>query len=192
MLCSADFLKPQNEATHGPTKPRNARATNAKPADQPATAVGHADGDGADRRHGQGRHLPAHPDRPRPAGARLVQGAMRGARLHGRGRRGRQHVRAPPRQEGKPRADRHGLASRHPADRRQVRRHARRARRARSDAHAPRDRLRDQRPGRDRQLDQRGRLALRAGHARLRRLCRRVHARLRLCARRPRRQDFRR
>ena len=55
-----------------------------------------------------------------------------------------------------------------------------------------RDRLRDQRAGRDRQLDQRGRLALRAGHARLRRLCRRVHARLRLCARRPRRQDFRR
>ena len=47
-------------------------------------------------------------------------------------------------------------------------------------------------PRRDRQLDQRGRLAFRAGDARLRRLCRRVHARLRLWARRPRRQDLRR
>ena len=56
-------------------------------------------------------------------------------------------------------------------------------------AHAARDRLRDQRADRDRQLDQRGRLALRAGHARLRRIRRRVHARLRLFARRSRRQD---
>ena len=50
-----------------------------------------------------------------------------------------------PGKKRQPRADRHGLASRHPADRRQVRRRARRARRARGDAHAARDRLRDQR-----------------------------------------------
>ena len=34
------------------------------------------------------------PHRSRPPGARLVQGPMRGARLHGDGRRSRQHVRA--------------------------------------------------------------------------------------------------
>ena len=157
-----------------------------------AAALGYADGDGEDRRHAEGRHLPPDLDRPRPAGARLVQGAMRGARLHGHGRRGRQHVRAPAGQEPRSGADRHGLASRHPADRRQVRRHARRARRARSHAHAARDRLRDQRADRDRQLDQRGRLALCAGHAGLRRLRRRLHARIRLFAHRSRRQDVRR
>ena len=47
------------------------------------------------RRHAQGRHQAADAVRRRQAGTRLVQGAMRGARLHGRGRRGRQHVRAP-------------------------------------------------------------------------------------------------
>ena len=89
------------------------------------------------RRDGQGRHQPADADRRRQAGARLVQGAVRGARLHGHGRRGRQHVRARgPAGNDDAAADRHGLASRHPADRRQVRRRARRARRARSDAHA--------------------------------------------------------
>ena len=55
-----------------------------------------------------------------------------------------------------------------------------------------RDRLRNQRADRDRQLDQRRRLALRAGHARFRRVRRRVHARIRLCAHRSRRQDLRR
>ena len=108
--------------------------------------------------------------------------AMRGARLHGHGRRGRQYVRAPAGQKPRPRADRHGLASRHPADRRQIRRRARRTRRARSHAHAARGRLRNQRRRRDRQLDQRRRLALCAGHARLRRLRRRIHARIRLFA----------
>ena len=43
----------------------------------------------------EGRHLPAHADRSRPAGARLVQGALRGARLHRHGRRHGRDVRAP-------------------------------------------------------------------------------------------------
>ena len=92
----------------------------------------------------KGRHLPPHSDRSRSKGARLVQGAMRGARLHRDRRRHGQHVRAPPGQEPRASPDRHGLASRHPADRRQIRRRAWRARRARSAAHAARDGLRDQ------------------------------------------------
>ena len=50
----------------------------------------------ADRRHAEGRHLPADADRSRPAGARLVQGALRGARLHRNRRRHGRDVRAPP------------------------------------------------------------------------------------------------
>ena len=65
-------------------------------------------------------------------------------------------------------ADRHRQPSRHPADRRQVRRHHRRAGRAGSAAHAERPGLRDQRADRGDQLDQRGRLALRPGDAVLR------------------------
>ena len=128
----------------------------------------------------QGRHLPADLDRSRPSGARLVQGAMRGARLHRHGRRHGQHVRAPARQEPRAPADRHGLASRHPADRRQIRRRAWRPCRAGSAAHAARPRLRDQCADRDRQLDQRRRRALCAGDAGLGGLRRRVLARLRL------------
>ena len=50
--------------------------------------------------------------------------------------------------------------------------------------HLARDRLRDQCADRDRQLDQRGRLAVCAGHAGVRRVRRRVHAGLRLFPRR--------
>ena len=152
-----------------------------KPPDRLPAAVGHADGDGAIRRHRQGRHLPADADRRRPQGARLVQGTLRGARLHRHGRRGRQHVRAPAGAE------------------------QRACRRIAMGSHLDtqptggkfdgvlgvlgalealrtlaRSRLRNQRADRDRQLDQRGRLALCAGDAGLRRVRRRVHARLRL------------
>ena len=57
-------------------------------------------------------------------------------------------------------------------------------------AHAARGGLRDQRTDRDRQLDQRRRRALCPGDAGLGRLCRRVLARLRLCADGPRRQNL--
>src|SRR6185295_8977753 len=71
-------LFPRRQANPPPkaVKPPKARAKNAEPADQPATAVGYADGNGADRRDREGRHLPAHAHRPRPRGARLVQDAM--------------------------------------------------------------------------------------------------------------------
>ena len=67
-------------------------------------------------------------------------------------------------------ADRLRQPSRHPADRRQVRRRAGRARRARSAAHAGRGRLRDLRADRGGELDQRGGLALCAGDGRVRRV----------------------
>ncbi len=121
------------------TEPRLAEPPNRRPA-----PVGLAHGDRADRRHAKGRYLPPDSDRSRSKGARLVQGAMRSARLHRDRRRHGQHVRAPAGQEPGASADRHGLASRHPADRRQVRRRAWRSRRARSAAHAARDGLRDQ------------------------------------------------
>ena len=44
--------------------------------------MGRDHGDRGDRRHGEGWHLPADADRSRPPGARLVQGARRGAWLH--------------------------------------------------------------------------------------------------------------
>ena len=183
----AEIMPLRHALRRGLRSPRLAEPPNRRPA-----PVGLADGDRADRRHAEGRHLPADFDRSRSPGARLVQGAMRGARLRRHRRRHGQHVRAPARQEPGAAADRHGLASRHPADRRQIRRRAWRARRARSAAHAARDRLRDQCADRDRQLDQRGRRALCAGDAGLGRLCRRVLARLRLCAHRSRRQNLRR
>ena len=67
--------------------------------------------------------------------------------------------------------------SRHPADRRQVRRRARRARRAGGGALDERSRHPDQAPDRRDQLDQRGGRALRAGDAGLRRVRRRSHSR---------------
>ena len=77
--------------------------------------------------HAERRHLPADADRSRPPGARLVQGARRGARLHRHHRRHGHDVRAARRPARRHPADRHGQPSRHPADRRQIRRRARRA-----------------------------------------------------------------
>ena len=89
-------------------------------ADQWPAAVGQPDGDGADRRHAQGRLQPADPDRPRPPGPGPVPPLVRDGRLHGHGRRDGQHDGAapwPPRRAAA-RGDRQ--PSRHPADRRQV------------------------------------------------------------------------
>ena len=58
-------------------------------------SVGRTDGDGRDRRQREGRHLPPDADRSRPPGARLVPGALRGARHDGDGRRHGRDVRAP-------------------------------------------------------------------------------------------------
>ena len=74
-------------------------------------------------------------------------------------------------------ADRLRLASRHPADRRQVRRRPRRPGRAGGDAQPERRRHRDRGTPDGGQLDQRGGLALRPRHDGLGRLCRRVHDR---------------
>ena len=142
--------------------------------------------DRQDRRHRQGRHLPADADRSRPASARLVQGALREPRLHRHHRRHGHDVRATRRPARRYSAHRHGQPSRHPADRRQVRRCAWRAGGARSADRAHPRRLRDLRAHRSDQLDQRGRLAVYAGDDRVRRLCRRVHARRCGGARRPR------
>ena len=111
------------------------------------------------------------------AGARLVPQGVRGrrarsacrcARLAVRPAQGTRHVEA---------AHWIGLASRHPADRRQVRRRARHARGAGSGAHAQRRRDRNRIADLHRQLDQRGRFALRAGDDGVGRLCRRFHHR---------------
>ena len=115
------------------------------------------------------------------AGARLVpqslrgrgpRGACRCARLDVRPAQGTRHVKA---------ADRPRLASRHPADRRQVRRRARHAGGARSGPHPQRCRDRDRNADLHRQLDQRGRLALRAGDDGVGGLCRRLHHRRYSC-----------
>ena len=111
----------------------------------------------------EGRHLPADAHRSRPPGARLVQGPRRKARLHGHHRRHGRDVRAPRRDGGRA-ADRVRQPSRHPADRRQIRRRAGHARRAGGAAHAGRGRLRDLRAARGGELDQRGGLALCACH----------------------------
>ena len=73
-------------------------------------------------------------------------------------------------------AGRHRQPSRHPADRRQVRRRLWRDGRPRSRAHAQRPRLRDRGADRDRRLDQRGGFALLAGDGRVGRVHRRVRA----------------
>ena len=91
-------------------------------------------------------------------------------------RQRRHHVRHPPGHataEALPIA--HGLAPRHPADRRQVRRRPRRARRARSGAYTERCRHRDRGAADGRELDRRGGRALRPRHAGVGRPCRRLH-----------------
>ena len=103
------------------------REHHAQPSDQRPAAVGQHHGDGEDRRHGQGRHLPADADRPGPPGAGLVRRRLRGGRLHRHRGRDGQHLRAPPGQGQFAAAHRHGQPPRHPADRRQVRRRAGRA-----------------------------------------------------------------
>ena len=82
--------------------------------------------------------------------------------------------------------------SRHPADRRQVRRRARRAGGARGAAHPGRGRLRDLRADRGGELDQRGGLALCAGDGVVRRVRQGVRERLGAAAHGPRRHDVRR
>ena len=131
-------------------------------------------------------------DRTRSRGARLVQGTGASARLRGRRRRHGQHVRTARGPACRHSAHRHRQPSRHPADRRQVRRCARRARRAGGIAHLASRRLRDVRAHRSRQLDQRGRRPLRAADDRLRRVCRGLQPRLGLRPRRPRRRNLRR
>ena len=85
-----------------------------------------------------------------------------------------------------------GSASRHPADRRQVRRRLWRDGGPRSAARAARFGLRHRGADRSRGVDQRGGLPLRAGHGGVRRVRRRLHARP--CARHqgPRRRELRR
>ena len=136
----------------------------------------------------EGRHLPADAHRPGPPGARLVQGARREARLHGHHRRHGRDVRAPRRHGGRA-ADRVRQPSRHPADRRQVRRRAGRARRAGGAAHAGRGRLRDLRADRGGELDQRGGLALCACDGVVGRVRRRDREGLGGVAHGPRRRD---
>ena len=115
-----------------------------------------------------------------------------GSGLHGQRRPDGQRLHAPRRAQPGRRAGHDRLARGLAADRRPLRRHLRRAGRSRSDPHAQRSRHRDRASGRSRDLDQRGRLALRAGHGRLGRVRRRVHARLRAVAQGRGRQDDRR
>ena len=116
-------------------------------------------------------------------GRELFRALVREGGLHGQGRRDGQHVRAPRRRRGRSAAGGDRQPSRHPADRRQVRRRARRARRARSRALAQRPQDQDPLSDRGRQLDQRGRLALRAGDGLVGRVRRRLHQGIRLFAR---------
>ena len=146
----------------------------AEPEHQWRPAVGVPDGTGADRRDREGRRVPARAHRSGPGRPRPVHPLVRGRRLHGERRPGRQHLRPPagPRREPPARDDRQ--PSRFPADRRQVRRRLRRARRAGGDPHAQRPGDRDRRAGRGRRLDQRGGQPLLAADDGLRRLRRRL------------------
>ena len=89
-------------------------------------------------------------------------------------------------------ADHDRQPSRHPADRRQVRRRLRRDGGARGAARAARFGLRHRGADRGRGVDQRGRLPLRAGDGGLGRVRRRLRARLRAGDQGPRRRDLRR
>ena len=148
-----------------------------QPANRFRPALGYDSRNREIRRHAERRRAAADAGARGQAGARLVPQRLRGrgprsacrcARLDVRPAQGPRHVEA---------ADRARLASRHPADRRQVRRRARHAGGARSGPHAQRCRDRDRNADLHRQLDQRGRLALRAGDDGVGRLCRRFHHR---------------
>ena len=130
--------------------------------------MGEPDGVGADRRHREGRGLPARAQRSRWRGAAAVHPLVRGGRLHGHDRPDRQHLRPPAGPQPRPAAGHDRQPSRHPADWRPVRRRLWGDGRARNRPHPERSRLRDRGAGRDRRLDQRGRLAVFAGDGRLR------------------------
>ncbi len=129
--------------------------------------MGEPDGIGADRRHAKGRGVPARRERSRRRGKAALHPLVRGGGLHGGGRPDRQHLCAPPGAQPGSAAGYDRQPSRHPADRRPVRRRLRRLGRARNRAHPERPRLRDRGAGRDRRLDQRGGLAVFAGDGRL-------------------------
>ena len=77
-----------------PSAPGHDLSIHAQSRDRRRAAVGRDHGDRRHRRHAEGRHLPADADRSRPAGARLVQGARRAARLPRHRRRHGRDVRA--------------------------------------------------------------------------------------------------
>ena len=139
--------------------------------------MGQPDGSGEDRRHREGRRVPARGERSRRRGAAPVHPLVRGGRLHGHGGPHRQHLRAPPRTQPGPAAGHGRQPSRYTADRRPLRRRLWRDGGAGSRAHAERPRLRNRGAGRDRRLDQRGGLAVFAGDGRVGRVRRGLHAR---------------
>ena len=96
--------------------------THAQPSGQWRAAVGEPDAIGRDRRNAEGRGVPARGERSRRAGPPALHRLVRGGRLHGPGRQDRQHLRAPARPRPEPAAGHDRQPSRHPADRRQVRR----------------------------------------------------------------------
>jgi len=84
--------------------------------------MGEPDGIGEDWRDAEGRSVPAGRERSRWRGAPALHPLVRGGRLHRPGRPDRQHLCAPPGQGCEPPARDDRQPSRHPADRRQVRR----------------------------------------------------------------------
>ncbi len=188
--CSAPFARLASGVYH--VAATEGDGYRAQPDDRPRAPVGQPDADRGDRRHAEGRHLPAHADRSGQGGARLVPRPRRGAGLHGDHRRHGRHVRAARGSAQRCAADRHGQSPRYPAHRRQVRRRAGCAWRAGGPAGAACGGLRDLRADRGRQLDQRGGIAVPAGLRRLRCVRRRVRAGLGLRAHRPRRRGVRR
>ena len=163
-----------------------------QPEDRLRPPVVEPDGAGRDRRHGEGRRLPHRAHRSRPPGPRSLRALGQGGGLHHQGRPARQHLRPPRGPRSGQAAGDDRLASRHPADRRQVRRRLWRDGGAGGAARAARFGLRHRGADRGRGVDQRGGLPLRAGHGGLGRVRRRLHARA--CARHqgPRRRELRR
>ena len=106
-----------------------------------------------------------------------------GGGLHRHGRPDRQHLRAPARARQHSAAGDDRQPSRHPADRRQVRRRLRRDGGARGGAHAATISTTRRSADRGRGLDQRGGLALRAGHGGLGRVRRRLRCSITASAR---------
>ena len=165
----------------------------AQPPHRSRPAVVEPDGAGADRRHGEGRRLPHRADRPRPPGPRPLRALGEGGGLHHQGRQARQHLRPPRGPRSRQAAGHDRQPSRHPADRRQVRRRLWRDGRPRSAARAARFELRHRGADRGRGVDQRGRLPLRAGHGGVGRVRRRLRrSTIALAHQGPRRRELRR